>query len=368
MAVDNRDEHNNTVTTNIFITGGTGFIGRQFILELLKKYPHVEIYCLVRKQSLLNINKLSLKNSPYNHQRVHMVFGDITSSAILEDEVSVPCTIDEFWHVAGTTDFNQEKRDEIFRINLEGTKNAVRLAEKLKSKHFFHISTAYVAGLHEGRVLEDGLLPNPTFRNPYEESKYAAEKYIRESLTIPWSILRPAIVMGDTVTGEAESDKTVYGMAKLYYLLHQLIDHKWRDKGGIPTDLRYKLRAKKETTKNIVAVNEVVRLMLLVKDYGEKGKTYHLTASRLTNMDEMHQTFIKLINHPLIELSDELTVNEDPIQNFLNKNAEIYEPYLINSDPIFDQTNSVAISKDSESIQIHQKDLEFLLKTFLEKK
>lgn len=93
----------------------------------------------------------------------------------------LPEMIDEFWHIAGLTDFHESKRDQLFKVNLEGTKKALELTAQMRVHRFFYISTAYVAGIHDGLVMEDGLLPSPKFRNPYEESKYAAEKAVRES-------------------------------------------------------------------------------------------------------------------------------------------------------------------------------------------
>ena len=66
-------------------------------------------------------------------------------------------------------------------------------------------SSATVSGNREGFVRETELTDQMGFRNPVEESLYRAEQILRESGDeLPIVILRPAVMVGDSMTGETE--------------------------------------------------------------------------------------------------------------------------------------------------------------------
>ena len=92
------------------------------------------------------------------------------------------------------------------RVNVDGTGNVVELcaaAENLE-RHVY-ISTAYVAGRRTGTVYEHELVLGQDFKNHYESTKFQAEVWVRESMSqVPTTILRPAIVVGDSKTGETQ--------------------------------------------------------------------------------------------------------------------------------------------------------------------
>src|SRR5437899_1298015 len=69
-------------------------------------------------------------------------------------------------------------------------------------RRFTSISTAFVAGGHAGCISEDDLDVGQRFRNPYEQSKFEAERLVahwRERL--PVTVVRPSIVVGERDTG-----------------------------------------------------------------------------------------------------------------------------------------------------------------------
>ena len=76
-------------------------------------------------------------------------------------------------------------------------------AERLE--RLAYVSTAYVAGKRTGVVYEHELVMGQDFKNHYESTKFQAEVWVRELLDpVPTTILRPAIVVGDSRTGETE--------------------------------------------------------------------------------------------------------------------------------------------------------------------
>ena len=114
------------------------------------------------------------------------------------------------------------------RVNVGGTRNVIDLARSLPHlKQFHHVSTCYVAGKREGVILETELRHDAGYRNFYEESKYLAELEVDSAkVDLPVTIHRPAVVCGDSQTGETGKYDGVY------YLIHysaSLAQHAFAD-------------------------------------------------------------------------------------------------------------------------------------------
>ena len=95
------------------------------------------------------------------------------------------------------------------------TSTASRSVPSLRRYHY--VSTCYVAGLRIGRILETELRHEAGFRNYYEETKYLAELEVDAlKARLPVTIHRPAVVCGDSRTGETAKYDGIY------YLIHYL--------------------------------------------------------------------------------------------------------------------------------------------------
>jgi nucleoside-diphosphate-sugar epimerase len=75
---------------------------------------------------------------------------------------------------------------------------------------YAHVSTAYVAGTHDGRFAECDLELGQQFRNSYEQSKFEAEQLVRSHQELPWRIMRPSIVVGDRNNGWTAAFNVLY--------------------------------------------------------------------------------------------------------------------------------------------------------------
>src|SRR6185295_6776561 len=110
--------------------------------------------------------------------------------------------IRHFFHVAAHYDMMSDDEELQVRVNVEGTREAVKLAELLKAKCFHHMSSVAVAGLFQGYWQEDMFEEAEEFDQPYFKSKRLAEAIVREECKLPHRIYRPGIVVGDSKTGE----------------------------------------------------------------------------------------------------------------------------------------------------------------------
>ena len=106
---------------------------------------------------------------------------------------------------------------EMRRVNVEGTRAALDLAADCrKLRRFTHFSTVYVSGDREGVVAEDELACGQAFRNAFEQTKFEAEVLARAAMaTVPCTVLRPSILVGDTRTGEIDRFEGPYVVAIL---------------------------------------------------------------------------------------------------------------------------------------------------------
>src|SRR5690606_21449874 len=110
-------------------------------------------------------------------------------------------------------------RDTSELVNVTGTRNVIDAALEMKKlNRLNHFSTAFVAGDRTGVIMEDELDEGQRFRNAYEETKFQAEKALVEARrTIPITIFRPSLIVGDSVTGEIDK------MAGPYYIMNAIV-------------------------------------------------------------------------------------------------------------------------------------------------
>jgi nucleoside-diphosphate-sugar epimerase len=196
----------------IFLTGGTGFIGKR-LLKILSKFN--KIFLLVRRESIKKVKQFGKEL----YSGIEIFEGDLEQERLgLSDELlkKIFQEVDYIYHLAASYDPSLP-REKIFEINLEGTKRLSLLAKEIKNlKAFIYISTAYVSGEREGKILENYQVRPPSFRNFYEEAKFMSELFLK-NINLPLIIIRPALVVGDSRTGEVDLDiKTgIYQLIKI---------------------------------------------------------------------------------------------------------------------------------------------------------
>ena len=105
--------------------------------------------------------------------------------------------------------------EEARAINVEGTRRVLDFAGAVPGlQRVTYVSTAYVAGDRRGTAYEDDR-ETGAFRNSYERSKHEAETLVRSS-TLPWTIARPSIVVGESTTGWTASFNVLYGPLRAF--------------------------------------------------------------------------------------------------------------------------------------------------------
>ena len=181
------------------VTGFPGFIGRRLVRTLRGEGQHV--IALVEPRMLEAARDLGIDG-------VEVVPGDITKRRLGLSDADwdrLAGEVTHVFHLAAIYDLAVP--DALAqRVNVEGTGNVLELClAASKLERLAYISTAYVAGDRHGVVYEHELALGQGFKNHYESTKFQAEVWVRELMDrIPTTILRPAIVVGDSQTGETE--------------------------------------------------------------------------------------------------------------------------------------------------------------------
>jgi uncharacterized protein YbjT (DUF2867 family) len=150
---------------NIFITGGSGYVGRAIIPELLKRGHKVT--ALVRKGSENRIIP-----------GCNLVYGNALDESTFVDKVN---PADTFIQLVGISHPSPSKAEQFRAVDLVSAKASVFVAKKSGVKHFIYVSVAHPAPIMKA----------------YIEVRTEVESFIKENLnnaTIvrPWYVLGPS--------------------------------------------------------------------------------------------------------------------------------------------------------------------------------
>jgi NAD(P)-dependent dehydrogenase (short-subunit alcohol dehydrogenase family) len=206
-----------------FVTGATGFIGKRLVKKLLERKGAV-VYFLLRKESEAKVAGLrAYWGVPA--ARVVPVFGDIRSKKLGVTPANLKKLkgqIDHFYHLAAVYDLGADEASQI-AVNIEGTRNTLELAQAIEAGHFHHMSSIAAAGLYEGVFREDMFDEAENYEHPYFMTKHESEKIVRQECHLPWSVYRPALVVGDSGSGEMDKIDGPYYFFKLIQRMRQLL-------------------------------------------------------------------------------------------------------------------------------------------------
>src|SRR6476469_2305919 len=246
----------------IFVTGFPGFIGKRLVSALLDDDPSARVVCLVEPRMEAAAREAAAD------ERIEILPGDITDRRLglsNDDYERLTAETTAVFHLAAI--YNLAVPFEIAqKVNVDGTGHIVEFCENCERlQRLNYVSTAYVAGTRKGVVYEHELIMGQWFKNHYESTKFQAEVWVRESMDkVPTAIYRPAIVVGDSGSGETQ---TFDGP---YFMLRAIAVSMRR---GWPI-AKY---GKSQAPFNVVPVDFVVNgLMAGSKDEQAVGETFHL--------------------------------------------------------------------------------------------
>jgi thioester reductase-like protein len=199
-----------------FFTGFPGFIGKRLVARLLADDPKLRVAALVESNMVERARTAA--GEIEGGDRIEVLEGDIGERGLglgkedlerLKADTTVAYHLAAIYNLAVPLTVAQ-------RVNVEGTGNVLELCaacEKLERLNY--VSTAYVAGERHGVVYEHELSLGQSFKNHYESTKFQAELWVHEMMDrVPTTVYRPAIVVGDSRTGETQKFDGPYYMLR----------------------------------------------------------------------------------------------------------------------------------------------------------
>jgi NAD(P)-dependent dehydrogenase (short-subunit alcohol dehydrogenase family) len=270
-----------------FVTGATGFIGRNLV-ELLLQREGV-IYVLVREGSKGRLQELRNRWGT-DEQRVVGIVGDLAKPrlGISDDDVErLRGEIDHLFHLAAIYDMTADAESQRL-ANVEGTRNTIELAESVAAGRVHMVSSIAAAGLYRGTWREDMFDEAEDLdTHPYFRTKHDSEAIVRNECARPWRVYRPGIVVGHSETGEMDKIDGPYYFFKLIRRLRNAIPQ-WMPMIGI-----------QGREINLVPVDYVARAMdHLAHQDGLDGRVFHLTDPNPRTAGEVIDIFARAAHAP----------------------------------------------------------------------
>lgn len=238
----------------ILVTGASGFIGRY----LAERFKSEDLYTQgLTGTSIGKFHRLDLR-----------------------DQVDVERSIEEIkpdyvFHCAATIKRDEKEREEIFGINVEGTRNLLEALKANPLKLFVFFSSGEVCAGGKSPLSKDS--PYAPL-SPYSESKIEAERLVRES-GLPYVILRPLLVYGPGQTGRLFTAQLI-GAAKKEEVFKMTLGEQKRD---------------------FVYVEDLADLCERLIEIPDKvdGETFFVSAGNPISMGEVADIASELLNEKL---------------------------------------------------------------------
>jgi thioester reductase-like protein len=252
-----------TTGTTLF-TGYPGFIGRRLVHRMIQDGLHGRMVLLVEPTHAAAARAEVARHAP---APVEVWEGDVSAMHLGlsgAEWKSLVRDVSSIWHLAAASRLDSAS-DVARRVNVEGTRNVLELARAATfPPRLHHFSSAFVAGDRQGVIMEDELLAGQRFRTPYEQSKARAEELVRRVMSdLPVTIYRPAIVVGDSRTGEIDRFEGPYYLAILLVTSPLAVPLPLPGDGGAPL--------------NVLPVDFLVDATLSIgRNPASSGRTIHL--------------------------------------------------------------------------------------------
>ena len=331
----------------VLLTGGTGLVGGLVLAQLMRN--EIPVALVVRG----NRRQLAVERVDILMRRLEERFGRLfVRPVVLEGDMCQPglglSDADRRWiaancgsviHSAANLLFrpaSEHPDNEPYRTNVEGTRYLLEVMISAQITEWHYVSTAYIAGLRSGMILEQESNVGQQFGNDYERSKTLAEQMLTQSTAIrSLTIYRPSIVIDLHPTTSMRSDQTINSAFVMFQTLSQRF--------GLPERGEWfrRLGFGGEERKNIVTVDWVATMIAQIyRRPALHGSTYHLTSPNGTSASLLEDGFRAAVQNSGAKLPPRRAEAMALIDEHAAPFVAAFKPYF-RDDPKFDRTNTI---------------------------
>jgi long-chain acyl-CoA synthetase len=259
----------------LLLTGATGFVGQSVLVRWLATGRPATVLLrapddAAAQQRVTDVLEHLMGRSAARRAQVRAIASDLTHldpDTIADVVLAGDMPIEQVIHCAACVRFDQDL-ESARAVNVQGTEHLLGVAQRLHEhaplRRYVQVSTAYVAGCHDGSFGEEDRRIGQDFRNTYEQSKLEAEELVSSTAgELPVQIVRPSIVVGDRQSGWTAAFNVLY--VPLRALVAGAVD-------AVPEQDQGLL--------DVVPVDYVADSILALAEAPADGRTYHLTAGR----------------------------------------------------------------------------------------
>lgn len=379
----------NSGNKTLVLTGATGFLGSHLMSAFLAR--GYDLFILGRPQNGTGLTDRIMRHlawfgSGHADFSPHVVEADLLKPrlGLASHNYRAICrTRPVIVHCASQTSFSDRDRQASIDANIGALRGITDLARDSDSSALHHISTAYVTQTAQAISYETPVTRSD-FANIYEETKTAAEKVIMSECSrqgIPYTIIRPSIVYGDSTTGRANYFNALYYHVRALKIIRDIyrkdIDEYegrrsrgfgiyYYPDGSLRLPLRIFLPCKGNL--NLIPINFFTEIMLSIIENPRCGSIYHVTNDIPKSIEEIAgycEKFLKIQGIRVVygDFTDEGDLN--PPEEIFNRLARPYLPYLSDT-RIFDRTNTrmaSGISAPEMTYDIFLRCMEYAVRT-----
>ena len=170
----------------IFVTGGDGLLGSNLVRELLDRGHKLSVLVQPERE-VSTLNGLNLEKTEGN-----LLNFESLQAATKEVEAII--------HVAANTSLWPSRSEIVNKVNIEGTRNIIRLAKELDVKRLVHVGTAntFGFGTKENPGQEDAEYMGLQYGLDYMDSKWKAHQLVMEAVKegVPALVVNPTFMLG----------------------------------------------------------------------------------------------------------------------------------------------------------------------------
>lgn len=215
--------------TTFLLTGATGLLGGNLLLEILKDMLRTgkthEIWLLGKDSAGLSLSE-RIRAAVLEDGGAYLELDEHEQAQVIDDLLNCvhyvqsnmeadkfgisdndlqklsATPMDVVIHCAGMSAFLQgeEILRSCIRTNVEGTRKLLDLIDHMQVGKFFYIGSAYSSGIRDGYVKADWQNLDGFFANPYQRSKALAEQVVQEFAAnhpdISVTVFRPSTIGG----------------------------------------------------------------------------------------------------------------------------------------------------------------------------